>query len=404
MVSRTMSLYFFTQILPCLLKPGSILCRTATAHHFITARNMTSLPVLNASAPAAIAPASAFDKISWSYGKEVSLIQLLKALTFKRIWNVAQMLAALLVSIFRKRPTVWGVPPVLTIEPTNICNLRCPLCVTGNGTMERAYGRMQLETFTRLIDEIGDRVLYLVFFNQGEPYLHRGLYEFVAYAKRRGIYVTTSTNAHYFDEQTAEATVRSGMDSLVLSVDGAKQETYAQYRVGGSLAKVQSGIRALVAAKQRLRSKTPHLYMQFLVMQHNEHEIPAMKRMARELGVDRLLIKTTQVETLEEAQTWLPRADKYRRYHVAANEFEVKRGKGVCVRPWLTTMVNWDGGVVPCCFDKNAHHLTGELWPEKNFAAIWRSETYADFRAKMLNDRNDLDLCKNCNQGLGLFI
>lgn len=363
---------------------------------------MTSLPVLNSAAPPPAA--STREKFSWTYGKEVSFLQLCKALTFKRLWNAAQILAALLVSMLRKRPVVWGVPPVLTIEPTNICNLRCPLCVTGNGTMERAYGRMEFATFARLIDEVGDRVLYLVFFNQGEPYLHRGLHEFVAYAKRRGIYVTTSSNAHYFDDATAEATVRSGMDSLVLSVDGAEQETYAHYRVGGSLAKVQSGIRALVAAKQRLRSKTPYLYMQFLVMQHNEHEIPAMQRMARELGVDRLLIKTTQVETLEEAQAWLPREDKYRRYHVAENEFTVKRGKGVCARPWLTTMVNWDGGVVPCCFDKNAHHLTGELRAEKNFAAIWRSETYTGFREKMLNGRNDLDLCKNCNQGLGLFI
>ncbi|MEK7728387.1 MAG: radical SAM protein, partial [candidate division KSB1 bacterium] len=324
---------------------------------------MTSLPVLNSSVipehTHAAAPTSALNKITWGYGKEVSFIQLFKALTFKRVWNAVQILAALLVAIFTKRPVVWGVPPVLTIEPTNVCNLRCPLCVTGNGTMERAYGRMAFETFTRLIDEIGDRVLYLVFFNQGEPYLHRRFNEFVVYAKRRGIYVTTSTNAHYFDAETAEATVRSGMDTLVLSVDGAEQETYAQYRVGGSLAKVQNGIRALVEAKQRLRSKTPYLYMQFLVMQHNEHELPAMKRMARELGVDRFLVKTTQVETFEEAQAWLPQADKYRRYNVAEHELTVKRGKGVCIRPWLTTMVNWDGGVVPCCFDKNAHHLTG---------------------------------------------
>lgn len=364
--------------------------------------HMTSLPVLNSTPTHA--PASVFDKISWSYGKEVSFMQLFKALTFKRVWNTLQMLAALLLSIITKRPIVWGVPPVLTLEPTNVCNLRCPLCVTGNGTMERPYGRMEFATFTRLIDEIGDRVLYLVFFNQGEPYLHRGLHEFVAYAKRRGIYVTTSTNAHYFDAATAEATVRSGMDSLVLSVDGAEQETYARYRVGGSLAKVQDGIRALVAAKKSLRSKTPYLYMQFLVMQHNEHELRAMKRMARELGVDRLLVKTTQVETLAEAQTWLPREEKYRRYQLSANEFAAKRGKDVCIRPWLTTMVNWDGGVVPCCFDKNAHHLTGDLRTEKNFAAIWRSETYADFREKMLNDRNALELCKNCDQGLGLFI
>ncbi len=369
---------------------------------------MTSLPILNTPLSSdhelAGASASVLNKIDFGLGKEVSFIQLFKALTFKRVWNALQILVALVLSILTKRPIVWGIPPVLTIEPTNVCNLRCPLCVTGNGTMERAYGRMDFDTFTRLIDEVGNRVFYLVFFNQGEPYLHRRLNEFVAYAKRHGIYVTTSTNAHYFDAETAEATVRSGMDTIVLSVDGATQDTYAHYRVGGSLAKVQSGIRALVEAKQRLRSKTPYLYMQFLVMQHNEHELPAMKRMARELGVDRLLIKTTQVETIAEAKTWLPRAEKFRRYHLTKEEFTVKRGKGVCIRPWLTTMVNWDGGVVPCCFDKNGHHITGDLRTDKKFLAVWQSEAYTSFRDQMLKQRDDLDICKNCNQGLGLFI
>lgn len=339
-----------------------------------------------------------------AFGKEVSFVQLCRALTLKRIWNALQILASLLVSALTRRPVVWGVPPVLTIEPTNVCNLRCPLCVTGNGTMERAYGRMDFETFTRLIDEVGDRVLYLVFFNQGEPYLHRRLNEFVTYAKQRGIYVTTSTNAHYFDRETAEATVRSGMDTLVISVDGATQESYAHYRVGGSLAKVQDGIRELVKAKRHLRSKTPYLYLQFLVMQHNEHELADMERMAEELGVDRLLKKNIQVETLEEARAWMPQEEKYRRYHLAENDFTAKRGKGLCVRPWLTTMVNWDGTVVPCCFDKNGHHTTGDLRTQESFQAVWLSQPYANFRQQMLNERDAIPLCKNCNQGLGLFV
>ncbi len=370
---------------------------------------MTSLPIVDSSFPpnhnhAGPPLYSLSNKLDLGFGKEVSFIQLFKALTFKRIWNALQMLAAFLLSMITKRNIVWGVPPVLTIEPTNVCNLRCPLCVTGNGTMERAYGRMDFDTFTRLIDEIGGRVLYLVFFNQGEPYLHRRFNEFVAYAKHRGIYVTTSTNAHYFDNETAEATVRSGMDSLVISVDGATQETYAHYRVGGSLAKVQQGIRALVDAKRRLRSKTPYLYMQFLVMQHNEHELPQMERMAAELGVDQLLKKNIQVETLEEAHEWLPQEEKFRRYSLTENDFTVKRGKGVCIRPWLTTMVNWDGSVVPCCFDKNGHHTTGDLRTAKNFLEVWQSKSYSNFRHQMLNERDAIDICKNCNQGIGLFI
>jgi radical SAM protein with 4Fe4S-binding SPASM domain len=346
-------------------------------------------------------PASHWDL---GFGKEVSFLQLLRALTFKRAVNALQAALAFLISAIIKKRLTWGLPPVLTIEPTNVCNLRCPLCVTGNGSMERPYGRMDFESYKKLIDEVGDRVLYLVFFNQGEPYLHRQFNDFVAYAKQRGIYVTTSTNAHYFDEENAEAVVRSGIDTLIVSVDGATQETYAHYRVGGSLEKVKQGIRNLVSAKKNLRRTTPYIYMQFLVMKHNEHEIAAMAQLAAELGVDRFLKKNIQVETLEGAHAWLPSAERFRRYQLSENDFVAKRGRGVCMRPWLTTMVNWDGTVAPCCFDKNGHHTTGDLRAAPNFTAIWNSATYSHFRQNMLTRRETIDICKNCNQGIGLFI
>lgn len=348
---------------------------------------------------------SLWQKIDLGIGKEVALTQLLKKLTLRRVWNAAKVLASFLLSALTKKTIVWGVPPILTIEPTNVCNLRCPLCVTGNGSMERANGRMDLSTYQRLIDELADRALYVVLFHQGEPYLNRQFNEFVAYANHRGLYVTTSSNAHYFDAKTAEATVASGLDTIIISVDGATQETYSRYRVGGELQKVLDGTRQLVAAKKRLRSKTPYIYLQFIVMQHNEHELAAMEELAAELGVDRFLKKTVQVETLAEAQEWLPSAEKFRRYHLTAENFTVKGGgKGACPRPWLTTLVNWDGTTVPCCFDKNGHHVSGDMKTAPNFAAVWKSAAAENFRDTLLNRRETIDMCRNCNQGLGLFV
>ncbi|MDZ7266300.1 MAG: radical SAM protein [candidate division KSB1 bacterium] len=371
---------------------------------------MINLPILK-SAPAVAAPparapasrASLLDRWEIPFGREVALGRLLRALTVRRLWNAVQALASFTLSAILKRNIVWGVPPVLTIEPTNICNLHCPLCVTGNGTMERPNGRMDFPLYARLIDALAERALYVVFFNQGEPFIHRRFLEMVAYAHRRGLYTTTSSNAHYFDPATAEATVRSGLDTLVLSVDGATQETYSRYRVGGSLARVLQGIRNLVAARQRLRSKTPHLFLQFLLMKHNEHELPAMAQLARELGVDRFLKKNIQVETLEEARLWLPGEERYRRYHLSENDFAVKHGRGVCPRPWLTTMVNWDGTVVPCCFDKNGHHTTGDL-RTTGFLQVWQAGAYQQFRQRMLRQRETIAICQNCNQGIGLFV
>jgi radical SAM protein with 4Fe4S-binding SPASM domain len=345
-----------------------------------------------------------FPKPDLGIGKEVSLPQLFKSLTRRRVWNAARVLASFLLSAITKKNIVWGAPPILTIEPTNVCNLSCPLCVTGNGSMERANGRMDFETYRQLIDELADRAIYLVLFHQGEPYLHRQFNKFVAYAKRRGLYVTTSSNAHYFDEKTAEATVASGLDTIIISVDGATQETYSRYRVGGSLEKVLAGARNLVAAKKRLRRKTPYIYLQCLIMQHNEHELAAMEKLARELGVDRFLKKTVQVETFAEAQEWLPAADHFRRYNLTEENFAVKGGKGACPRPWLTTLVNWDGSVSPCCFDKNGHHRTGDLQTTPSFAAVWQSDGYAGFRQKLLTHRREIDMCRNCNYGIGLFV
>jgi radical SAM protein with 4Fe4S-binding SPASM domain len=338
-------------------------------------------------------------------GKEVSVVQVLKCLTLRRIWNAAKILLSFILSGITKKNFVWGVPIIANIEPTNICNLRCPLCVTGSMSMERPYGRMDFSTFKKVVDDIGDRIIYITLYHQGEPYLHKQFSQFVAYAKKKKIYVTTSTNAHFFTKALAEEVVLSGLDSMIVSVDGATQETYGHYRRGGTLATVQEGIRNLVDAKKRLHRTTPYLFMQFLVMQHNEHEIPAMKEMAWELGVDRLLIKTTQVMTAEEARDWLPKNGRYRRYDFDGDEFKVKRGgQGVCPRPWLTTLVDWNGKVVPCCFDKNGHHTMGDINSSPTFSEIWRTPIYQDFRQRMLTDRQSIDICKNCNQGIRVFI
>jgi len=344
-----------------------------------------------------------FEKLNFGFAKEVAMIQVLKTLTWRRVLNAIKIFSSFILSAITKKTIVWGVPVIVNVEPTNICNLRCPLCITGSMQMERPYGRMDFNTFKKAIEPVADKIIYITLYHQGEPYLNSDFNRFVTFAVEKGIYVTTSTNAHFFDEQLALDVVRSGLDSMIISVDGVTQETYAHYRRGGDLEKVKQGIRNLVAAKKQLKSKTPYLFMQFLVMKHNEHEIPAMKQLARELQVDRLLIKTTQVMTLEEAKEWLPENERYRRYNLTEEEFSVKRGQGICPRPWLTTLVDWDGQVVPCCFDKNGNHAMGDFRNGEGFNEIWKSVRYTDFRQRMLTNRNSIDICRNCNYGIGLF-
>src|SRR5450432_1852526 len=137
--------------------------------------------------------------------------------------------------------------------------------------------------------------LYLIFYFQGEPYLNRDFLEMVKYASSKRLYTATSTNAHYLTDTVARKTVESGLDRLIISIDGTTQEVYQQYRVGGNINKVIEGARNIVKWKKELKSKTPFVFFQFLVVKPNEHQIEDIKKLAAEVGVNEVRFKTAQV-------------------------------------------------------------------------------------------------------------
>jgi radical SAM protein with 4Fe4S-binding SPASM domain len=339
------------------------------------------------------------------YIDEIILGNLIRSLTLRRTFNLLKTSASFLLSAITGQNILWGRPSILTIEPTNICNLRCPLCATGSGDMQRSNGKMTLETFTKLMELAAGDIFFLILYHQGEPYINKHFLDFVRLAKSHNIYCTTSTNAHYFDDDAINDTIDSGLDSMIISMDGVTQETYEQYRVKGNLEKVIRSLRRFSDIKERRHSKTPLLALQFLVMKHNERELPQLRKLAREIGVDRLLIKNIEVHTSEEAAVWLPENEKYRRYNFSEERLEVKNSnKKSCPRPWLSALVNWDGSVVPCCFDKNGGYNMGNIHTAKELDDIWRGNLFSSFRRRLSADRRSIDMCRNCNQGLGSFI
>src|SRR5687767_1639399 len=137
----------------------------------------------------------------------------------------------------------------------------------------------------------------------------------VQYASKKAIYTATSTNAHYLTDTNAKRTIESGLDRLIISIDGTTQETYQQYRVGGKLEKVIEGAKNIVKWKKELKSKTPFVVFQFLVVKHNEHQIEDVKRLAKEIGVDDVWFKTAQVyDYKNDPNQLIPTVDKYSRY------------------------------------------------------------------------------------------
>ena len=393
---------------------------------------------------------------------KLSLRRAVPLLTDPTSWaNLSRIASSYLRSIHSGHAEVSGLPFALMIEPTNRCNLHCPLCPSGDGRLTRPRGTMDRATFDRILSQTKGTVKLLQLWNQGEPLLHPDLPEMIRLAKGQGMFVSTSTNGHPLaDPFVAREIVRSGLDHLIVSVDGATQETYARYRRGGDLQTVLKGIQQCVEAKRlqggkgtggqgnsRLQiadyglrragfsirnPKRPWIEIQFLVMRHNEHEMAAMETLARKLCVDHLSFKTVQVVAPDQAETFLPSDRKYSRYAAAQGRkpttgkhgitqkepytvpctsvyfrgmvlgegtLTPERKRDTCRRLWFSTVIHWDGTVVPCCFDKDGRFVLGNVLQE-SLEQIWRGRRYRAFRDAVLRNRANIPMCRNCTEGL----
>ncbi|MFT4022275.1 MAG: SPASM domain-containing protein [Flavihumibacter sp.] len=328
-------------------------------------------------------------------------VNLLRKLTFRRAWNAGKVLGSYYISKFSGRPVQWGLPLSVAIEPTTSCNLRCPECPSGLRAFTRPTGMLHNDFFRQTVDQLHKDIFYLIFYFQGEPYLNPAFLDMVKYASDKRIYTATSTNAHFLTDAHARKTVESGLDRLIISIDGTTQEVYQQYRVGGRLEKALQGARNIVRWKKELGSRTPFVVFQFLVVKPNEHQIGEARALAREIGVDDIWYKTAQVYDYEnDPHQLIPSLDKFSRYKRAKSGAMVPKNKlsNHCWRAWHAPVITWDGLVVPCCFDKDAQHRLGDL-KQRSFREVWNEKAYRDFRAALLQCRANIDICANCAEG-----
>jgi radical SAM protein with 4Fe4S-binding SPASM domain len=332
-------------------------------------------------------------------------INFLSKLTARRVWNGIKVLSSYYLSKWTKRAVQWGYPISLSFEPTTSCNLRCPECPSGLRAFTRPTGMLRDDFFRQTIDQVSAELLYLIFYFQGEPYLNPDFLEMVSYASSKGIYTATSTNAHYLNDSNAKKTIESGLDRLIISIDGTTQDIYEQYRVGGRLEKVLEGARNIVRWKGELKSKTPFVFFQFLVVRPNQHQLEDIRRLARETGVDQVRFKTAQVyDYRNDPNGLIPTIPKYSRYRPLPDGGWAPKNSlsNHCWRLWHATVITWDGLVVPCCFDKDAQHPLGDL-KGKPFKEVWTDEVYVRFRRQVLQSRKNIDICANCSEGVKVW-
>ncbi len=332
-------------------------------------------------------------------------INFLSKLTPRRVLNMMKVWSSYHVSKWTKKSIQWGMPISISFEPTTSCNLRCPECPSGLRAFSRPTGMLKKDFFRETIDQISKDLTYLVFYFQGEPFLNPDFLNMVHYAASKKIYTATSTNAHYLKDDVAKRTVESGLDRLIISIDGTTQKTYQQYRIGGSLNKVLEGAGNIVKWKKELKSRTPFIIFQFLVVRHNEHQIEEVKKLAKQIGVDDVWLKTAQVYDYEnDPNKLIPVNQKYSRYKRDKEGKMQFRGNNEnhCWRLWHDPVITWNGAVVPCCFDKDAQHQLGNL-NEQSFKELWKNGTYNQFRSKVLQSRQNIDICANCSEGVKVW-
>ena len=284
------------------------------------------------------------------------------------------------------RINVDNYPIMAMVDPTLYCNLRCPACPTGAQAGLRPKATMPWELYQRFIDEVGDYLFKLYLYNLGEPLLHKQAPEMIRYAKEKHIYVMLSSNlSMQLSDETIQKLVQSGLDSLIVALDGVTPETYQKYRRGGDFELVKSNMLRIRAMKEELGSKTPCVTWQFLIFQHNEHEASKMVQEYKSLA-DEYYMTGAYMPVGELAQGFAPASDP--RFNIYASQhyhtrksMEAATNKKAC--SWLSgaAVLNPNGRISPCSYTAAEKDDFGEYLPDQGFPAVWNGERYNQARA-----------------------
>jgi radical SAM protein with 4Fe4S-binding SPASM domain len=321
----------------------------------------------------------------------------------RKVWNAIRTE----LSVFVKPLRPWGWPTHLMIEPSTYCNLRCALCPIAVG-FDRPQGLMTPALFRAILDQTGPYAFTLQLWDWGEPFLNPHIYGMIAYASAKGVKVISSTNGHLFARREhAESLVRSGLDSIIFAIDGISQATYERYRQGGSLQTALDGVREVVAARRRLQTRGPVVNFRFIVMDHNEREIPAVRALARDLGVDVLTFKTlnnclrdpykdTAAMAAAAGDAFAPTQSAYRRFRTDAAGHRIRRRRNPCKQLWNNPTFHWNGNVSPCTFDPQDRHVLGNVARDR-FWDVWSGDRYRQARRDFARNPGAMALCGECS-------
>jgi len=282
---------------------------------------------------------------------------------------------------------VCGYPYTLTVDITNVCNLKCMYCPTGQGKIGRSKGFITLPRFKSIINELKEYLYIVNLFNWGEPLLNKEAFRMIEYVHRNNIFSCLSTNLNYCNEKMVESLLNSGLDYLIVSIDGASKLSYDKYRKGGDFEIVINNLKYLLNRRQNLNKNSPFIIWRYFIFPHNEHEINKVEYMAKELGVDKIEFEQGKIDIgcqLSNINRVSPNNNKFKK----------------CSWLWHNTVINWDGGVSPCCLTFYEKDDFGNIF-ENGFKNIWNNTKFINSRkifSKKTNKIRDVNVETVCHR------
>jgi radical SAM protein with 4Fe4S-binding SPASM domain len=300
-------------------------------------------------------------------------------------------------SLFNRAVHITGRPINITIEPTNSCNLACPVCETGSATLGRLNRSMPLIEFREIIGKISAHTNTLMLYFMGEPFLNPDIYQMIRCAKEAGIpWVTTCTNGEVIDPQQL---VSSGIDEVNFQIGGMSQGTHGNYRVNGNLELVLTNLREMVRLKRDCHAPL-RIVCGMILMRHNEHEVKIFEKVMAQIGIDEAVVVDPCVRTIEQAKRYLPRDQRHWYYDPVAFAAGILRPRFVPQNrcPWIyySLVIQANGDVVPCCRDASGKFVMGNLLTQ-GLDEIWNGERFKKFRSMLLADQPGVSICNLCS-------
>lgn len=283
-------------------------------------------------------------------------------------------------------------PHILHVGVTTQCNLHCPACPTGTGSLGRPGEHLDFDLYRRTVDALSGSLLFMLFWDWGEPLLHPRLPEMIAHAGKSHIRTVISTNGNAANSpKRIEGLVSAGPTTIIVCVDGADQETYQTYRRGGQLQRVLLTIQRLAEAKERLGVAYPLIEFRSLATKHSEFQLPELLKLAQASGADLFTVKTLRPYNYRGTHTddlLVPEQNYLARYRYAEGKREasnreehISQGQLNCAKPFYAPTLNSDGTLAFCSYAQSENEFFGNL-AEASFDTVWRS---ADSRALRMN-------------------